>query len=100
MTFSLIVLARGRVDELKVLFRSLRDQTRQDFELIIANQNEDDRLAALMEDEKAGLKLVSFKSSGGLSRGRNQGLALATGEIIGFPDDDCAYTPQLLEGVA
>jgi glycosyltransferase involved in cell wall biosynthesis len=101
MTFSLIVSTRGRVDELKILFRSLRDQTRQDFELIIADQNEDDRLADLLESEKAaGLKLVSFKSSGGLSRGRNQGLALATGEIIGFPDDDCAYTPQLLEGVA
>jgi glycosyltransferase involved in cell wall biosynthesis len=79
MKFSLIISTRGRTKELLTLFRSMRDQTLQDFEVILADQNEDDR---------------------GLSRGRNDCLSVAKGEIIGFPDDDCAYVPRLLEQAA
>jgi glycosyltransferase involved in cell wall biosynthesis len=100
MMFSLIVSTRGRLDELKPLFRSLHEQTCRDFEVIIADQNEDDRLAAFLREVQGDLKLTTIKSSGGLSRGRNDGLALAAGEIIGFPDDDCAYVPRFLEEVA
>jgi len=35
----------------------------------------------------------------GLSRGRNAGIALATGDILCFPDDDCIYPAGLLRDV-
>jgi glycosyltransferase involved in cell wall biosynthesis len=97
MKFSLIISTKGRVDQLKTLFRSLQDQTCQDFEVIIADQNEDDRLDAFLKESNLKQKPIHFKSSGGASRGRNQGLARASGEILSFPDDDCAYVPRLLE---
>jgi glycosyltransferase involved in cell wall biosynthesis len=99
MKFSLIVSTRGRVDELKTLFRSLADQTCQDFEVIISDQNEDGRLDALLA-EPLGFQVTHIKSSGGVSRGRNMGLDRAVGDICCFPDDDCAYVPHLLEDVA
>ncbi len=36
----------------------------------------------------------------GLSKARNIGLAGCSGELIGFPDDDCWYGPDVLSSVA
>jgi glycosyltransferase involved in cell wall biosynthesis len=99
MKFSLIISTRGRTTELLTLFRSLRDQTLQDFEVILADQNEDDRVAELLQTATLPVPVKRVPSRGGLSRGRNDCLALAQGEIIGFPDDDCAYVPRLIEEV-
>jgi glycosyltransferase involved in cell wall biosynthesis len=100
MKFSLIISTRGRTAELITLFRSLRDQTLQDFEVILADQNDDDRVVELLRTADTGISITRIPSSNGLSRGRNDCLALAKGELIGFPDDDSAYVPYLLEQVA
>ncbi len=100
MLFSLIISTKGRVSEMERLFMSLLEQTVQDFEIILADQNEDDRLAGVVSDSRWKDRVTHLKSSGGVSRGRNEGLDRATGEIVGFPDDDCCYPPQLLEQVA
>jgi len=100
MKFSLIVSTRGRTQELSRLFRSLGDQTLQDFEVIISDQNEDDRILPVLRKPDWQERLIHVKSSGGASRGRNRGMARASGDILGFPDDDCAYPPYLLEQVA
>src|ERR1700760_3815566 len=100
MMFSLVVTTLGRTSELSTLFRSLRDQTCRDFEVIIADQNQDDRLKAFLEGIDPGFPLKRVQSGGGASRGRNDGIDAASGSIIGFPDDDCAFPPRLLEQVA
>jgi glycosyltransferase involved in cell wall biosynthesis len=100
MKFSLIISTRGRTDELERLLQSLKRQTRQDFEIILSDQNPDDRTAALLEDPDWRGRATRLKSSRGASRGRNAGLDRARGEILCFPDDDCAYPPALLEKLA
>jgi glycosyltransferase involved in cell wall biosynthesis len=100
MLFSLIISTRGRVTELERLLDSLAQQSVQDFEVIIVDQNDDDRITYLASDARWRGRLFYLKSSEGVSRGRNDGLTRATGEIVTFPDDDCAYPPQLLENVA
>jgi glycosyltransferase involved in cell wall biosynthesis len=35
-----------------------------------------------------------------LSRARNVGMTELSGDIVGFPDDDCWYAPNLLENIA
>jgi glycosyltransferase involved in cell wall biosynthesis len=100
MKFSLIITTRGRTHELKRLFQSLKDQTQQDFEVVLSDQNIDDRLLPLIKEFGSELKFIHLKSSGGASRGRNQGIVKASGDIFGFPDDDCAYPAPLLEQVA
>jgi len=100
MKFSLIVTTRGRTDEVSRLLRSLKDQTLQDFEIIISDQNDDDRLVPVLKPWAPELKITHVRSSGGASSGRNRGIDEAKGEILSFPDDDCAFPPTLLQRVA
>jgi glycosyltransferase involved in cell wall biosynthesis len=100
MKFSLVVSTRGRTTELARLFHSLDGQSLKDFELIIADQNEDGRVADLLARTPSVFPIHRVPSRGGLSRGRNDALSGAQGELIGFPDDDCAYEATLLARVA
>ena len=49
---SLVVATRWRTLELKRLLGSLLAQTYKTFEVIVADQNEDDRLASLLQEPK------------------------------------------------
>lgn len=99
MRFSLVVATVDREDPLDRLFRSLEQQTWGDFEVILIDQNEDDRLVPLVERFRS-IEIKHLRGGRGLSRARNVGLPHCTGEVVGFPDDDCWYGPGLLESVA
>lgn len=98
---SLIVATVNRTEELFQLFESLAVQTCQDFEVIVVDQNTDDRILPYLEIAMAmGLNLTHLKNyPANLSLARNIGLNAATADLIGFPDDDCWYEPDLLEQV-
>jgi len=98
-TVSLILATVGRTDELGTMFDSLAAQTFKDFEVIVVDQNEDERLAAhLLRAGELGLDIKHIRHHPpNLSAARNVGIEAATGEWIGFPDDDCWYEPDLLE---
>ena len=102
MRFSLILSTKVRVTEIERFLQSLAAQTLQDYELILSDQNDDNRVADMLAktDWAASGKLVYIRSSGGLSGGRNAGLAIAKGDILGFPDDDCSYFPTMLADVS
>jgi glycosyltransferase involved in cell wall biosynthesis len=95
---SLIVATLNRVTELERLLTSLHQQSYQDFEVIVVDQNPDDRLVSVLLRYE-GLTIHHLRSERGLSRARNVGLPKAKGEIIGFPDDDCWYPDDLLATV-
>jgi glycosyltransferase involved in cell wall biosynthesis len=97
--FSLIVATLGRTDELRQLLFSLAKQNFADYEVIIVDQNNDDRVQMVLADFSATVPCRQVYSSPGASKARNVGLAKATGDIIAFPDDDCWYTPNLLANV-
>jgi len=99
MRVSLIVATVGRVDELGRLLASLDTQSFRNFELIIVDQNPDDRLFALVEFYKSRFAILHLRSSIGLSRARNTGLRHFQGDVVAFPDDDCWYSPTLLESI-
>src|SRR5271166_2242893 len=92
---SLIIATLGRVTELDRLLASLDRQTYKDFEVIVVDQNLDDRLLPLLREHKR-LSIHRLRSSAGLSRARNAGMRAAKGDIFCFPDDDCWYPDQLL----
>ena len=90
---SLIVSTIGQTDRLPRLAASLARQSRRDFELILVDQAPAGRLDPFLRDLPPWLCVTRILSARGLSRGRNAGLALARGAIIGMPDDD-AWLPD------
>ncbi len=100
MRFSLIMGTVDRVEPVGEFLDSLDRQTCQEYELIVVDQNEDDRLCPLVEDFGARHQVRHLRCGRGLSRARNKGIGEATGDLVAFPDDDCTYPPDLLETVS
>ena len=96
---SLIVATLGREAELSRCLGSLAAQTSSDFEVVVVDQNADDRVAALLDRERTPFPLRHVRAPPGLSRARNVGLRLARGDIVGFPDDDCWYDVDIVARV-
>jgi len=100
MQASLIVATKGRDRDLAVLFDSLLAQGVADMEVIVVDQNEDDRLAPIIEAYRDRLVLSWRRSSvANANHARNLGLALARGAVVGFPDDDCVFPAGVLPRV-
>ena len=99
LTFDLVVATLGRTHELDALLGSLERQTHQAFRVLVVDQNEDDRVAATLGG-RPGITVVRLRSEPGLSRARNAALVHVEGDVVGFPDDDCSYPPDLLERIA
>ncbi|WP_313918228.1 glycosyltransferase family 2 protein [Tahibacter sp.] len=100
MRISLIVATVGRSAELERLLESLVLQAYPDLEVIVVDQNRDDRVLRTIKKWAGRLPIIHLVSDPGASRARNVGLAAASGDIIGFPDDDCWYPPNLLRRVS
>ncbi len=98
--FSLVVSTLGRTDELRVLFESLERQTLNSFEVIVVDQNDDDRLKPILEHWSFPLIHMRAPHLRGISRGRNAGASVAKGDILLFPDDDCWYPSDLMQHAA
>ena len=99
--FSLILATVGRTVELNRLFNSLLVQTFHDFEVIVVDQNQDDRLMPIVHRARClGLVIRHVHHfPPNLALARNAGIAEASGQWLGFPDDDCWYEPQTLERI-
>jgi len=101
MMFSLVVATLGRDRDIAALLDSLLVQGRADFEVIIVDQNADDRLGPIEAAFAQRMVLRRLRSSvRNANHARNLGLRHARGEIVSFPDDDCLYPPGVLHRVA
>jgi len=97
---SLIVPTLGRDSELLPLLNTLVNQTFKEFELIIVDQNKDNRVLDVLNKFEGQLNYKHIKTEiRGAARARNIGITKAAGELITFPDDDCWYPYDLLENV-
>ena len=100
MKFSLILATLGRTFQVKTLLESLDTQTHRNFELIVVDQNFDDRLEAVLAPFCDRFTINYLRSKPGLSLARNVALPHVSGDIVAFPDDDCAYPSNLLKQAA
>lgn len=98
--FSLICGTAGRVSELTRMLRSLSDQSCSDFDLQLIDQNSDDRVLAIIDLLPKRMRIKRIIAPPGLCRALNLGLENAQGDVVGFPDDDCWYPPDLLQSVS
>jgi glycosyltransferase involved in cell wall biosynthesis len=83
----------GRTDQLRTALASLAEQTERRLEVIVVDQNCDDRLVAIIGEKRAqGLAIRHVhRNTPGVCAARNAGLALARAPTVAFPDDDCWY---------
>jgi glycosyltransferase involved in cell wall biosynthesis len=87
----------GRVEEVGEFLASLVRQSFSDYEIIIVQQNADDRLAAIFAAYEGKVPLRVIRSSiRKINHSRALGATAATGDILAFPDDDCLYPTDLL----
>jgi len=98
--FSLVMATLGRDREVGEFLESLAAQGRGDVELIIVDQNPDERLAPVVAAWAGRVPILWHRSAVARAcHARNLGLALARGALVGFPDDDCLYPPGVLDRV-
>jgi glycosyltransferase involved in cell wall biosynthesis len=98
--FSLIIPTLERTAELAELLASIVNQQRRDIEIILVDQNHDDRIVPLVEALPGDLAVAHLRvEQQNVSAARNAGMDAASGEIIAFPDDDCCYPADLLNQV-
>lgn len=99
-TFSIIIPTVGRTEELAKMLASLNEQQGASFEVILVDQNDDDRLQPLLSLLDPSIPVHHLRPTRkNISNARNVGLRQATGDFVAFPDDDCWYPPQLLPQV-
>jgi glycosyltransferase involved in cell wall biosynthesis len=90
----------GRSREIELFLEKLNAQTYRAFELIIVDQNQDNRVFDIYSRYNISFPIKYFRSDKiGLSINRNIGLANCDGDIVAFPDDDCEYPENTLENV-
>jgi len=99
MRFSLVMATVGRTREVKRFIEHLDKQAYRDFELIVVDQNPDNRLIPVLGPFRERFPVLHLRSKTGLSRARNVGLKHIRSEIVAFPDDDCWYPESILDSV-
>jgi glycosyltransferase involved in cell wall biosynthesis len=96
---SLVLGTVGRTRELGVFLDALRGQEAGRLEVVLVDQNPDDRVPRLLAERGDPVAIRLVRAPRGLSRARNAGLRHARAAILGFPDDDCWYPPGLVARV-
>ena len=95
---SLVVPTVNRTAELARLFESLVGQEFKDFEILVVDQNSDDRIVPTLKRYHPQLNIVRIliPARHGISSARNDGWRRASGDVVLFPDDDCWYPAWFL----
>jgi glycosyltransferase involved in cell wall biosynthesis len=97
MRFSLVVATRGRTEELGTLLESVRAQDGVAAEVIVVDQNGDDRLEPVLAPFREALAITHLRTPiANANHARNLGLSAGNGEILLFPDDDCVLSRGVL----
>lgn len=97
---TLILATVGRDRAVHRFLESVKVQAYSLLEVIIADQNRDNRLCETLKFFGSSIDILHLRTPLGLSRSRNGAWSVMSGEIVGFPDDDCVYPRGLLNRIA
>ena len=101
---SVIIPLYNAEDYIRITLLSLKNQTFQDFEVVIVNDcSTDNSLEVVKEIQEKNkiigdkIRIIELERNGGISNTRNVGLSFANGEYVTFLDNDDMLIPQALE---
>ena len=99
MKISVIIPVYNAEPFLAACLDSVLAQTHQDLEVLMINDGSTDGSGAICDRYAAadGRIRVIHQENGGVSRARNRGLELATGELVSFIDSDDTMEPEMYE---
>ncbi|MEL6927283.1 MAG: glycosyltransferase family A protein [Cyanobacteria bacterium J06600_6] len=94
---SIIIPAYNASQTIKETIESVRQQTDNDWELIVVNDGSTDNTLAVIESiNEPRLKIIS-STNGGVAIARNRGIAEAQGKYLAFLDADDLWVANKLE---
>ena len=97
---SLVVSTVGRPADFRRLLTSIEESSAAAaVELVLCDQSAEQSCTAVLEASGTPVRWQATTSGRGASVGRNAGLRLATGPLLGFPDDNCWFPPDTLRRV-
>ena len=98
---SLIIPTINRIAEVDKLLKSISEiDYKMLAEVIVGDQNTENILDSVIEKYSQLYKIIHCKVKfKGAAKARNYGSQFATGEILGFPDDDSEILPTTLNTV-
>jgi glucosyl-dolichyl phosphate glucuronosyltransferase len=100
LTSSIIIPTYNRPKELENCITSLLEQTTRPYELIIIDDGQLSEPPLEKECRDNGIKYVYHrKDTPGLTKSRNLGVQLASGNIIFFFDDDTIMEPDYIKNI-
>ena len=103
LTVTLVLATCGRISEVSKWLDSASraaEDAGVDVQLIVADQNDDERLVPLLAGIPETWRLDYVKIAGkGVCLARNSVLHMIKGDIVAFPDDDCIYEIRSLREV-
>lgn len=89
---AIVVSTIGRQAEFRRLLESVHESPEApEVEVVVVDQSADGRCAAVAGERRWAMRVRTATSARGASLGRNTGLAMATGPVVLFPDDDAWY---------
>ena len=95
---SVIIPAWNRVDQIVRAVQSVLSQTIDDLQVVVVDNASSDGTAEVVEQiGDARILVLRLDSNRGASGGRNAGLAVATGDYVGFLDSDDEFAPAWAE---
>ena len=99
---TLVIPTFQRQATLRRCLRAAANQTGADYDIVVVDDASTDGTADMVLHEFPQVRYVRQAQNGGPAAARNRGIALATGDILAFTDDDCLVPPdfvqRLLEG--
>lgn len=96
---SVIVPVYNAEQYLEGCMRSIFSQTFQDFEVILVNDGSTDGSAEMCKKYRDSDSRVIYieKENGGAGSARNEGMRVARGRYLAFPDADDSFEPRMYE---
>lgn len=89
MRISLVIPTHNRCDLLRRCLRAATTQTYPDYEVIVVDDASTDQTGDMVQREFPQVRYLRLECNRGPAAARNAGIAIASGEVIAFTDDDC-----------
>ena len=97
---SVIIPTHNRARLLRRAIRSVLDQAHANLELIVVDDGSDDETPAMLRELDDPRVRTLRIERGGAGAARNEGLGMATGDLVAYLDDDNVMHPSWLRSVA